>query len=236
MSSFVSGNGPSMTLGVPFAKRTRAPFELGCSPSPPSITPALASSSLYLAIASSVFCCGMTPASVSLFALRIIMKRIARRLLVISTSGGWSNRQRQDRHGGSEEHDPPGSSGNERARAIHDFVLSDHERRRVVGFLADVFEQLRVGFPHEIRTSCNWSRVRSRIVDGQLVAHRSEFGAREALDGVQAARVRQHAAILPEVLVEAHGVDDERVAFPPADRVSVELGPRIGGMRAAVHV
>ena len=49
-SSFVSANGPSMTVRLSPSNLTRAPFELGCSPSPASITPALTSSSLNLPI------------------------------------------------------------------------------------------------------------------------------------------------------------------------------------------
>ncbi len=45
-SSLVSANGPSMTDVLPPENRTRTPFELGCKPSPASITPALTSSSL----------------------------------------------------------------------------------------------------------------------------------------------------------------------------------------------
>jgi hypothetical protein len=53
ISSFVSANGPSTTLRSEPLKRTRAPFELGWSPSPASRMPAFASSSLNLPIASS---------------------------------------------------------------------------------------------------------------------------------------------------------------------------------------
>ena len=45
-SSWVSVNGPSVTVRVLPEKRTRTPRELGCKPSPASITPALTSSSL----------------------------------------------------------------------------------------------------------------------------------------------------------------------------------------------
>src|SRR5439155_21743900 len=55
---------------------TRAPFELGCSPSPASITPAFTSSSLYFPIAARSFSSGITPASESLLALTMIMNRI----------------------------------------------------------------------------------------------------------------------------------------------------------------
>ena len=45
-SSFVSANGPSTTDRWVPEKRTRAPFELGCSPSPATMMPALTSCSL----------------------------------------------------------------------------------------------------------------------------------------------------------------------------------------------
>ena len=69
-------------MGWPFENLTRAPFALDCRPIPSSRTPALTSSSLYFAIAASAFSEGMTPASVSLLALIIIMNRMADLLLV----------------------------------------------------------------------------------------------------------------------------------------------------------
>ena len=45
-SSFVSANGPSITVLFSPSNLTRAPLEFGCSPSPTSINPALVSSSL----------------------------------------------------------------------------------------------------------------------------------------------------------------------------------------------
>src|SRR5215469_13167231 len=50
-SSFDSGNGPSVTMGFLPANVTRAPVDIGASPSNASNTPALANSSLYLPIA-----------------------------------------------------------------------------------------------------------------------------------------------------------------------------------------
>jgi hypothetical protein len=49
------------------------PFTLGCRPSPPSITPAFTSSSLYLPIATNSSSLGITPASLFLVALTITM-------------------------------------------------------------------------------------------------------------------------------------------------------------------
>ena len=55
ISSFVSANGPSMTVRFAPENLTRAPFELGWRPSPASITPALTSSSLNLPISARIF-------------------------------------------------------------------------------------------------------------------------------------------------------------------------------------
>jgi hypothetical protein len=59
------------------SKRTRAPAELGCSPSPASMMPAFTSSSLYFPIAASSSVLGITPASESAFALTMTMKRMS---------------------------------------------------------------------------------------------------------------------------------------------------------------
>src|SRR5688500_13303250 len=62
----------------------RAPFELGCSPSPASITPALISSSLNLPMSASSCSVGITPASDSFDALTSTMKRIVISLVLRS--------------------------------------------------------------------------------------------------------------------------------------------------------
>ena len=84
ISSFVSANGPSITVGFPPENLTRAPFELGWSPSPASMMPAFTSSSLKLPISVRSFSLGMTPASVFLSALMMIMNRIVVSPLVSS--------------------------------------------------------------------------------------------------------------------------------------------------------
>src|SRR5580704_13038277 len=75
MSSFVSANGPSVTVVVPSENLTRAPFELACRPSAASITPAFTSSSLYFIISLSSSWLGSTPASLLLSALTMTMNR-----------------------------------------------------------------------------------------------------------------------------------------------------------------
>src|SRR6185503_9527701 len=76
ISSLVSANGPSMTVVFPPAKRTRAPFELGCRPSPACMIPAWTSSSLYFPMSVRSFSSGSTPASDCSLALMMTMTRI----------------------------------------------------------------------------------------------------------------------------------------------------------------
>ena len=65
-----------MTVRLGPSNWTRAPFELGCRPSPASMMPAFTSSSLYFIIAVSSSSLGMMPASLSLVALTITINRI----------------------------------------------------------------------------------------------------------------------------------------------------------------
>src|SRR6267143_466971 len=109
-SSFVSAKGPSTTVCLPLPNLTRAPFELGCSPSPASITPAFTSSSLNFPISASIFSLGSSPASDSLFAFTITMNRMSSPLVgsrasrtvasgSVPGSTSTSNDRPRDRHG-----------------------------------------------------------------------------------------------------------------------------------------
>src|SRR5207237_46041 len=84
-NSFVSANGPSTTVRFAPENLTRAPFELGCSPSPASSTPALAISSLKAPISARSSLLGRTPASEFLSALTISMNRMS----YLPLSVGW---------------------------------------------------------------------------------------------------------------------------------------------------
>src|SRR4029077_7775227 len=75
-NSFVSANGPSVTIRFSPANLTRAPFELACSPSAASSKPALVRSSLNFPIAARSCSLGRPPASEDLVALTITMNRI----------------------------------------------------------------------------------------------------------------------------------------------------------------
>src|SRR6516162_9267324 len=83
MSSLVSVKGPSMTVRFFPEKRTRFPLELGWSPSPASMTPALTNSSLNAPISVSNWWLVILPASESLLALTITITRMLCLLLVI---------------------------------------------------------------------------------------------------------------------------------------------------------
>src|SRR5437764_8674931 len=76
INSFVSGKGPSVTIRSGPANLTRAPFELGCNPSPASIMPALLNSSLNLPISARSSALGILPASEFLLALTTTMNLI----------------------------------------------------------------------------------------------------------------------------------------------------------------
>src|SRR5437764_5409336 len=76
MRSWVSVKGPSITVFWSAENRTRFPLELGCSPSPASITPALASSSLYLPMSARICSLGIAPASLSSLAFTSTITRI----------------------------------------------------------------------------------------------------------------------------------------------------------------
>src|SRR3979490_3009745 len=82
MRSLVTANGPLVTVGSLPAYLIRAPFDVGCSPSPASMTPAFTISSLNLPIAVSISVLGITPASLFLSAFTITMNRIVRLRLV----------------------------------------------------------------------------------------------------------------------------------------------------------
>src|SRR5258705_863615 len=75
-SSLVSVNGPSMTVRLSPLNFTRAPFEVGPSPSAASRTPAFAASSLYFCIATNASGFGGGAVSDSFVAIPMTMKRI----------------------------------------------------------------------------------------------------------------------------------------------------------------
>src|SRR5262245_53370497 len=92
ISSLVSVKGPSVTRRCSPANLTRAPFELGCRPSPASMTPAFTNSSLYLPMSASSCWLGNSPASEPLLALTKIMNFMAVLLCGCSSGRPWQGR------------------------------------------------------------------------------------------------------------------------------------------------
>jgi hypothetical protein len=85
-----------------------------------------------------------------------------------------------------------------------------------------------------LNVSCT-GRDSAGIVQREVVRHRPVAVARPSLDGVHLLGVRRAAAVHPELVVEADGVDHQRVLLPPPDRVAPPRGNQIVGMRPAVH-
>src|SRR5207302_4252113 len=99
-SSFVSANGPSTTVRLLPSKRTRLALDVGCSPSPESITPAFTSSSLNFVIFSRSSRLGITPASDSALPGTRTMTRIVVLLVVFPAYTHATNEPRLDRQAG----------------------------------------------------------------------------------------------------------------------------------------
>src|SRR2546423_13731416 len=138
-----------MTVRFVPEKRMRAPFEVGCSPSPASSTPAFLSSSLYRPIAARISGSGRAPDSDIAFPLTIAMNRI-----VVSPCGsgygtrrpprldrgdpgstGTTSDRGRDRQAPTIFFQPPGRFQPRRARGPRDELLAcgGAERRRGAG-------------------------------------------------------------------------------------------------------
>src|SRR5258708_26003635 len=85
--SLVTANGPWLTLGCFPEYLIRDPFDVGCRPSPASMTAAFTISSLNLPIAVSISVLGITPASLLLSAFTITMNRIVTLRFSIQKAG-----------------------------------------------------------------------------------------------------------------------------------------------------
>src|SRR5215217_8549630 len=71
-TSFASANGPSVTVGTPPGKVTRAPIDGGCKPSAEISIPAFWSDSLYAIMTDTAFTSGMAPGSADSYPFGII--------------------------------------------------------------------------------------------------------------------------------------------------------------------
>src|SRR6187431_3323813 len=74
--------------------------------------------------------------------------------------------------------------------AIDSGSLAHHQLVCVVLFLADVLEQLGVGFPDQVQLAVPWLRIGTRIVHCQFVVERRQVRSRDALGRAQLLGVR----------------------------------------------
>src|SRR6476620_914885 len=142
-SSPESANGPRLTLPCPLPYLIRAPFAVGCRPSPASITPALTSSSLNLPIAVSSSVLGITPASESLLAFTITMNRIA--ILRVGIGRPPSLRPSSTRRAGFYAADMSGEI------IFEVIVLPAPSSSRILSGLFGHHLEIRLGLPHHPR-------------------------------------------------------------------------------------
>src|SRR6478609_7243640 len=77
---------------------------------------------------------------------------------------------------------------------------------------------------------------RTWILEDDVVDERAVVRTRIALDDMQLLGVRRSTSIEPELVVEADGVDDERVALPPADGMPQPRWNEALRMFTAIHV
>src|SRR6058998_190653 len=91
---------------------------------------------------------------------------------------------------------------------------------------------------HQLRCKLQMNRFRkgTRIIKREIVDERSIVDPGPSFDRVEFLRVRGAAAVEPELVVIANGVDDERVALPRPNRVAPPSRKKIVRMLAAIHV
>src|SRR5687767_14061983 len=116
------------------------------------------------------------------------------------------------------------------ARPIDEFAAANHKLAAEVVVLADVLEQFLVGSPADRRGLGPGCCVRHRIIDRVFIGHRRHAGPCEPFGEAHALGMRRAGSIQPELLAEAYGVDNQRVAFLFADGMPVAAGCDLLGM------
>src|SRR5262245_39317077 len=109
---------------------------------------------------------------------------------------------------------------NEEPCVVDLFLAAEHQLGPLVELLADVLEQLVTRSPAQCEVGRGPRlRVRTRVVDRRLILQRVHVGTRDSLGELQLRGVRRAARVHPELLVQSARFDDQRVAFPVADRI-----------------
>src|SRR5207249_3565125 len=114
-------------------------------------------------------------------------------------------------------------------------ILADDVQEVLVVLVADVLHQLLTVLIGRVAVHRKRLCIRSRILDGRFILQMIEISTPVALDDVQPLRVRVASEIEPESVVESNGIDNQRIAFPPANRVAVPGGIGVFGMLPTVE-
>src|SRR3970282_2405552 len=97
----------------------------------------------------------------------------------------------------------------------------------LVVFVADVLHEIPARAQPRLMADRERLRVRAGVDDRGHVLEGAVARARVAVHGPELARVRVPQEVEPEQLVEADGIDDQRLAFPMPHRMPVPRGIRI---------
>src|SRR5580698_9629238 len=93
-----------------------------------------------------------------------------------------------------------------------------------VVLFADVFDQLVVRLQNRALGDGPWLGVSLRVVDGDLEVHMAEVFAVETLSDFQRVRHGVTVGVEPSSAVGSGGLDNQGVAIPVADRISLPSG------------
>ena len=123
--------------------------------------------------------------------------------------------------------------GREQKRTVFSlsFLQSVGDERGVRILLAKVFLEFLVGNPLDGPTAGPASSVRPWIIDSHFIPQRVQVGPRKFFDQVERFGMGKAATRHPELLIEADGIHDQRVAFPSSNRGSVVAGDSFGSCR-----
>src|SRR5262245_22211569 len=95
--------------------------------------------------------------------------------------------------------------------------------------LAKILRKILIGMPIDVMSPAPDLRVRLRIIDRRFILQRVVVWTRDPLDQMESIGMRQPEARHPELFVEAHSVDHQRIAVPMADGVSQEAWVQLIG-------
>src|SRR5678815_2057929 len=101
------------------------------------------------------------------------------------------------------------------------WLLADHQTRRLIVLLADELDQLgvelAVGHQSMMDTDCERTRVRLRIVDGDVDLDRAVVQPTPPFGHLRSVSQWTAVDVEPPAIAKAAGLHDERVAVPSSD-------------------